>query len=146
MEKLGFPFLLVGTVWGLFTPALKVIEMTNDRRDKILSPDSKFDLAHKKLILYSDWLTLWVAMYVYAIALGVLTLFYPVLMPPEFVATRAARVACYATGLVILASAAAGIASGLLDFRHMRRHLNEAASKAAPSEGEVGVAGRPDIS
>jgi hypothetical protein len=131
MDKLGFPLFLLATLWGLFTPALKVIEMTNNWRDKIVSPESKLDPDHKKLILYSDWLSLWAAMYIYAIALGVLTLFYPALVTLETVAANAVRPACIATGLVILASAAAGIVTGILGFMYMQRHLNDTARSNA---------------
>src|SRR5436853_6552467 len=61
VDAIGLPLILLGAVWGAFSPMLKAIEMMNERRDKILDPDSRLAVPHRRLMLYSDWLAIAIA-------------------------------------------------------------------------------------
>lgn len=128
MEKLGGPLVIVAAVWGLFTSLLKAIEILNERRDTVLAADSKLTVGHRRLILYSDWLAIYVSCYAFIGFVGLIV--FATRTPQsatgqaagatgEWVAARVPEV----TGAALIAMSVIGLVTGWTDFSAMRRHI-----------------------
>ena len=114
MDAIGLPLILLAAVWGAFSPILKAVEMLNERRDKILDPDSKLTVPHRKLTLYSDWLAIMIATYVFAGFIGSL-----IIIAPEFAEIKQPQLRAKANlvfnivGAIFLVTATIGLATSL---------------------------------
>jgi hypothetical protein len=125
MDSLGLPLVLLGAVWGAFSPVLKAIEMLNERRDKVLGHDPKLSLKHRKLLLYSDWLPIMLGAYTF---LFIISAF--ILRAPEFanvkpdIKVRATEIFSWVSW-IFFAWAVAGLVGNVFDFWAMWAHLNK---------------------
>lgn len=139
MDKLGGPLVLVAAVWGLFSALLKAIEMLNERRDLVLGEDPKLTARHRRLILYSDWLTIYVSAYAFIGFVGMIV-YASSAGPPAGPASDGAVAAWMAahvpeiTGATLVGMSAVGLASGWTDFSAMRRHLRTLERPAGDDE------------
>ena len=137
---IGLPLLLLAAVWGAFSPILTAIKMMNERRDKILDPASKLTVSHRRLILYSDWLPIVAATYLFAGFIGSLIIVAPHFANINPVEARSkARMVFAIVGAIFLLTSTIGLATSVLDFRMMRSHLT------ALQPGEVPPARSPGI-
>jgi hypothetical protein len=150
VDSIGLPLILLGAVWGAFSPILKAIEMMNERRDRILDPDSKLTVGHRKLMLYSDWLAIAIATYVFALFIGSL-----ILIAPSFLEIKQEEMRSRATwvfdtvGAIFLTTATIGMLTSIFDFLTILRHLRALQASAAKAEtptargAEPGATGNP---
>ena len=133
MNNLALPLLLLGAIWGLFSPMLKAIEMMNERRDRILDPASKLAVWHRQLILYSDWLTIFAAAYAFVAFIGLLVYYSPDFVDVDGQGPPGGTHAIYRwTGAILCISSFVGFASGFFDFRAMKRYLAQLEKSSPP--------------
>jgi len=116
----ALPFVLLAITWAGFTPLLKLAEMINERRDKILDAESKMPLRQRKQLLYSDWL-LYLSMGV--CYLLIFTVMFAVL--PEYLSAPGwgKRVLCYIAAAFPGIFSVAALAGGYSDYRLMAKFL-----------------------
>ncbi len=125
MGSLSLPLLLLASIWGLFTPVLRAVEMMNERRDKILDSQSNLTAAHRRLLLYSDWLTIFLLAYSFVAFVGVLIYFSPDFVDLGQGAQRERTILVYKiTGAIFFGISAVGLLSGFFDFRALRTFVN----------------------
>lgn len=55
MQKLEAVLIAAGVVWGAYSVIIKAFEILNNKRDQILF-DKNFELEHRKLMFYSDFI------------------------------------------------------------------------------------------
>lgn len=125
METLGFPLILLGIIWGLLMPVLKVIEMLNERRDKIVDSKSGLTLEHRWHIFFNDWLS--VAVAAYLLFFAIVALFW---IAPSFIEDAALRQAVtfwfrFVSGIIFLIFTAIGITTAFFDCRLMLAALRK---------------------
>lgn len=63
MELPAVPLVVIATIWAAIFPVMKVVEMMNKRRDIVLDIDSKGERLRprqKKILLFSDFIPMWV--------------------------------------------------------------------------------------
>jgi hypothetical protein len=123
-------------LWGVFTPLLKAIEMLNERRDKIVDPNSNLTPRHRYLMLYSDWLAIYVASYAFLVVVGLLVFNSPSFFDADAAAEgikRNGNLIFQVVGCAILAFGVIGLFTGVADFRAMRRAINEIEVKSKRS-------------
>jgi hypothetical protein len=132
---IGLPLLLLAAVWGAFGPILKAIQMMNERRDKILDPKSKLTVSHRKLMLYSDWLAIMIATYVFAGFIGLLIIKAPLFVDFKSPEDKQKAVEVFEiVGMIFLATAGIGLITGVLDFVTLYKHL---ATLSPPGRSEL---------
>jgi hypothetical protein len=136
MDKLGIPVVLLVTMWGVFTPVLKAIEMLNERRDLVLNDSSCLDLKHRKLILYSDWVTLLVCTYMFVSFIGVIVCFTPEIAEDVSKLHWTIHVLFHTIGGILFVMGLGGLGAGCFDYLAMRDHLRRV-SVEAQSVGSV---------
>lgn len=141
--NLGLPLLLLAAMWGLFSPILKAVEMMNERRDKILDPESKLTVSHRRLMLWSDWLTIFLASYGFIAFIGFLVYYSPHFIESAQAGFSTEGAIIYKiTGGILVIVTVVGLVAGWFDFNYMRRYLNnlEKAASAAepPAETKAG--------
>ena len=124
MDNLGFPILLLASVWGAFSVVLKAIEMLNKQRDTVLGISENhlhINIEQKEIILKNDFRPL-----VYGVSLFLLVLTIIVTSTPSVVEpiTIWARGLCYVVGAFVAFASIAMAFAGHSDIRAMEEHIN----------------------
>jgi hypothetical protein len=135
MDKYGLPLLLIVVIWGLLPQILRVFEMLNERRDKILDPDpSKYSVEHRRLLYESDWKGLVAGVRVMFVGTAVLACISVVVLADA--TTGSGTIAIYCTLIVafFVAVAWSGDRGGSKDRAAMLRKIAELEQKSRDSQ------------
>jgi hypothetical protein len=89
------PFVILAIVWAGFAPTLKLAEMINERRDKIMdvNPETYLPKQQRLTILYSDWLLYSAAGFFYLLIFVVMFVNLPYYL--EQPTTLTSQILCY---------------------------------------------------
>lgn len=123
MTELGFPILLLASVWGAFSVVLKAIEMLNKQRDTILGISEShlhINTVQKEIILKNDFRPL-----VYGVSLFLLILTIIVAATPSVVEDISiwARGLCYVVAVFVVFASIAMAIAGHNDILAMEKHI-----------------------
>ena len=103
---------------------LKAMEMANERRDRILDTESKLTLEHRWLMLYSDWVGIFLGAHCFLGFIVMLLLFSPSFVSGAHENVKLlAGILFFITGGIFVIIMVLGFTAGVGDFIAMRKHL-----------------------
>ena len=122
MTAIPLPIFLLGAIWAGFVPLVRLAEIVNERRDKILDAEGKMSHQHRRRILYSDW-SIYIGMVIFHLIVFIAIF---AMLPDLLDATGStARTVCYIAAVLPFLFVVLTLVSAIKDFRMMVSFLEK---------------------